>query len=61
VPAAGRVPERVLIMSGLVCGTLGAWCGVFVFRHKTQKPSFLARLAGATLIDAVVVAVLRGR
>ena len=57
---ARRISEATLIGSGAICGTVGAWLGVLVFRHKTRKPSFLIRLAGATLLDvAVVVLVTR--
>ena len=52
---AWRVSEATLITSGLICGTVGAWLGVYVFRHKSSKPSFLLRLAGASVIDAIVV------
>ena len=55
---ARRISESTLILSGLICGTVGAWLGVFVFRHKTRKPSFLIRLAGATVLDVVALIVL---
>jgi uncharacterized membrane protein YsdA (DUF1294 family) len=55
---AWRISEATLIGSGAICGTVGAWLGVFAFRHKTRKPSFLIRLAGATLLDIAVVVVL---
>ncbi len=50
-----RISERALLLSGLVSGTVGAWAGVFAFRHKTRKPSFLAPLAIASLIDLAIV------
>ena len=53
-----RISERALLLSGLVSGTIGAWAGVFAFRHKTRKPSFLLPLAAATVIDLAVVWVL---
>jgi uncharacterized membrane protein YsdA (DUF1294 family) len=56
--SARRIPEATLITSGVICGTVGAWIGVYVFRHKTRKPSFLVRLAGASVIDAIVVIAL---
>ena len=42
-----RISERTLVLLGAP-GPLGAWTGVFVFRHKTRKPWFLARLALAS-------------
>jgi uncharacterized membrane protein YsdA (DUF1294 family) len=50
-----RIPESTLLVSGLVSGTLGAWVGVYGFRHKTRKPWFLARLALATLADIALI------
>jgi uncharacterized membrane protein YsdA (DUF1294 family) len=55
---AWRISERTLILSGAVCGTIGAWLGVVVFRHKTRKRSFLVRLGAATLLDAAVLFVV---
>jgi uncharacterized membrane protein YsdA (DUF1294 family) len=55
---AWRISESTLILSGAVCGTAGAWLGVLVFRHKTRKPSFLLRLALATVVDLAVIVVV---
>jgi uncharacterized membrane protein YsdA (DUF1294 family) len=55
---AWRISERTLIVSGAICGTVGAWLGVVVFRHKTRKRSFLVRLGLATLLDVAVLLVL---
>jgi len=55
-----RISEHALLLSALVSGTIGAWAAVFVFRHKTRKPSFLIPLAAASLMDlAIVVLVVR--
>jgi len=35
-----RVPEIVLLALALCGGTVGAWVGRVLFRHKTQKESF---------------------
>jgi uncharacterized membrane protein YsdA (DUF1294 family) len=55
---ARRISERALLLSALVSGTIGAWAGVFLFRHKTRKPSFLIPLAAASLIDLAIVVLL---
>ena len=52
---AWRISESTLLLSGLVSGTVGAWAGVYAFRHKTRKPSFLAKLVLMSAGDAVVV------
>jgi uncharacterized membrane protein YsdA (DUF1294 family) len=57
----GRISEQALLLSALVSGTIGAWAGVFAFRHKTRKPSFLIPLAAASVIDLAVVILLVAR
>lgn len=38
-----RVPENLLLLLALLFGSLGAWLGMQIFRHKTAKRSFQAR------------------
>lgn len=35
-----RVSERDLLTLTAIGGTIGAWLGMRIFRHKTQKPKF---------------------
>lgn len=35
-----RVPERTLILMAVLLGAPGALVGMYLFRHKTQKPKF---------------------
>lgn len=35
-----RIPEAVLIGSAIAGGSLGAWFGMQVFRHKTRHKKF---------------------
>jgi uncharacterized membrane protein YsdA (DUF1294 family) len=35
-----RIPEKTLLALGFIGGTLGAWMGMQVFRHKTIKGPF---------------------
>jgi uncharacterized membrane protein YsdA (DUF1294 family) len=54
-----RISERALLASAAVSGTVGAWVGMSVFRHKTAKRSFQMSMIAVTALDvAVVVAVL---
>ncbi len=46
-----RVPERTLLMSAAVSGTVGAWTGMRTFRHKTVKRSFRRAMLGVTALD----------
>lgn len=39
--AKTRVPEKVLLLFGLLGGSLGLVTGMFFFRHKTKKSSFI--------------------
>jgi uncharacterized membrane protein YsdA (DUF1294 family) len=49
-----RVPEIVLHGLALIGGFIGGWLGMFIFRHKTQKPVFKVVLAVATVIGIVL-------
>lgn len=53
VRKAWRIPERTLHLSCLAGGVIGAWAGVRVFRHKTQKVGFLAKLFVTSLMAIV--------
>lgn len=35
-----RIPQRVLLLSAVLGGSIGALAGMYVFRHKTRKPLF---------------------
>jgi uncharacterized membrane protein YsdA (DUF1294 family) len=50
-----RISERALLVSAVVSGTIGAWVGMSVFRHKTAKRSFQTRMVAMSAVDAAVV------
>ncbi len=50
----GRIPERTLLVSAPVSGSLGAWLGMAAFRHKTAKRSFQVKMVVTTAIDVAV-------
>ena len=50
-----RISERALLLSAVVSGTIGAWVGMSVFRHKTAKRSFQMTMVAMTALDAAVV------
>ena len=52
---ASRVPEMVLHILALAGGSLGAWLGMRLFRHKTVKGSF--RLAFWLIVSLQVLLV----
>ena len=38
---AWRIPEKTLFLVSLLGGSLGTWCGVYLFRHKTKHWYFV--------------------
>lgn len=52
-----RIPERTLILTALVGGSLGVLGGMYKFRHKTQKPLFKY---GVPIIIALQIALILG-
>ena len=50
-----RVPETTLLLLAIVGGSVGAWCGVKVWYHKTMHLKFKY---GIPLIMAVQVGLL---
>ncbi len=55
-----RIPEAWLLGSAMI-GLAGAWGGVWAFRHKRRKRSFLWKLWLVTLLEAGLIAVLSFR
>jgi uncharacterized membrane protein YsdA (DUF1294 family) len=53
--AAWRIPEATLHWMALLGGFPGGWAGRAVFRHKTQKTSFVLVLAFSTIIHLGLV------
>ena len=49
-----RIPERTLIASALLGGSLGALAGMYLFRHKTHHPKFTLGIP-AILIAQVIL------
>lgn len=53
-----RVPETVLCLTGVIGGWPGGILAMYMFRHKTKKPSFLAMYAisiGINIVSGVGV------
>ena len=51
-----RIPERTLIQSALLGGSVGALIGMYTFRHKTRHPKFTLGIP-AILIAQIALAV----
>ena len=35
-----RIPEATLLLLAAIGGSIGAWCGMMLFRHKTKHWKF---------------------
>jgi uncharacterized membrane protein YsdA (DUF1294 family) len=49
-----RIRERTLLLMGLPFGALGMWAGMLVFRHKTDKTSFLVWAVLVTIANVAL-------
>ena len=56
-----RIPERTLLLLALLGGTPGAYAGRWLFRHKTRKQPFVARLHLIAVGQGVLLVVALGR
>ena len=50
-----RIPERTLLLSGLLLGATGGLVGMFVFRHKTKKQKFQILLPLYLILNLVTL------
>ena len=50
-----RIPEATLLGLAAIGGSLGAWLGMVLFRHKTRHPKFAV---GIPLLLLLHIAVL---
>lgn len=50
-----RIPEARLLLLAFLSGIAGAWAGMEVFRHKTRKTGFLARMVAVTVVNPLWV------
>jgi uncharacterized membrane protein YsdA (DUF1294 family) len=52
-----RIPERVLLGSAVIGGSIGAWLGMQMFRHKTRHRKFkfgIPSILGVQVLIAVI-------
>ena len=55
-----RVAESTLLMLALLGGTLGAYAGRALFRHKTRKQPFGANLFAIAVLQVLALGALIG-
>ena len=49
-----RIPESTLILVALIGGSLGAWIGMYTFRHKTRHKVFVIGIPLILLVHFII-------
>ena len=50
-----RIPEKVLLGLAVVGGSVGAWMGMKVYRHKIRKWKFLIGVPSILILQILVI------
>ncbi len=50
-----RIPEATLLMLAALGGSIGAYAGMKIFRHKTKKPKFYVGVPAILGLQAGIV------
>jgi len=50
-----RISESVLLGTAVLGGSVGAYIGMHIFRHKTKKPKFYVGIPVIIIVQAVLV------
>ena len=54
-----RIPERVLFLSAILGGSLGATVGMWLFRHKTRHWYFVVGMPAILVLPVAAFILLR--
>ena len=54
-----RIPERVLFLSAILGGSLGATVGMWLFRHKTRHWYFVVGMPAILVLQVTAFILLR--
>ena len=57
---ARRIPERVLLLAGLLCGWPGGWLAQRRLRHKNAKTAFQVKFWLTVALNLLILAALAG-
>ena len=49
-----RIKESTLLTMGLIGGSIGGIAGMYIFRHKTQKPRFILLFPTMLVLQIIV-------
>lgn len=55
---AWRIPEWVLLTIAAVGGSVGAWCGMYVFHHKTRHKKFVIGVPAVLFVQLVILLII---
>jgi len=50
-----RIPEVTLLMLAVIGGSIGAWCGMIVWRHKTKHLQFKIGVPAILIIQLTLI------
>ena len=50
-----RIPEKLLFLAALLGGSVGAWAGMYVFRHKTRHWYFVVGMPVILLAQLLLI------
>ena len=56
-----RIPNRVLLGLAAIGGSIGAWAGMYTFRHKTQKWYYTITVPVLLLLQITLIVLLMNR
>ena len=49
-----RIPEGTLFLLSLIGGSLGAWIGMYMFHHKTNKLKFIVGIPAIFVLQIII-------
>ena len=53
-----RIPEKTLLITAAIGGSVGAWIGMQVFRHKTQHAQFKYGIPTIIIAQVLILAAI---
>jgi uncharacterized membrane protein YsdA (DUF1294 family) len=53
-----RIPERVFLSVAACFGSLGVFCGMYLFRHKTRHKKFIVLVPLFRVVQVAILGVL---
>lgn len=53
-----RIPEKTLFGISIVGGSIGAWAGMYLFRHKTKHLQFVIGIPAILFLQVILAGIL---